>query len=320
MTPRYVLAIDAGGTKCDAILVREDGIVAGWGRAAPPGIGGRHPAAMTEAFEGAMNALPEGAAAVHIGCSGPALPKDLTGTSRAIRFVSYPIKEWEAALCQANHEWGVVALSGTGAFVAAVTADGRQLRLDGVGPLLGDYGSAYEIGLAAMRAAMRSSWHPRHKTTLLEPVLETLGLEAAREMIPLNDVHVGRDRVARIAVAVDRAAAAGDAVASAIIEQAAASLAGTLRDVVEMLEIRSEPYPLVGAGGVIVGSARFWQAFCRLAAEIAPAFKPEVIRLPPVAGVALYALQRMEGIDLETARKNLLASVQEWVRRREAVS
>lgn len=50
---------------------------------------------------------------------------------------------------------GVVVTAGTGVVIIAVDAQDRAHRVDGSGPLLGDRGSGYAIGLAGLRSGMR---------------------------------------------------------------------------------------------------------------------------------------------------------------------
>ncbi len=50
---------------------------------------------------------------------------------------------------------GAVVISGTGTIALAVGADGRRVRSQGWGPLLGDRGAGYDIGLAALQAGER---------------------------------------------------------------------------------------------------------------------------------------------------------------------
>jgi glucosamine kinase len=51
---------------------------------------------------------------------------------------------------------GVLALAGTGSNVAARTSDGALNTAGGWGPILGDYGSGYNIGRQALRVAFRA--------------------------------------------------------------------------------------------------------------------------------------------------------------------
>ncbi|MBI2440301.1 MAG: hypothetical protein HYV35_02905, partial [Lentisphaerae bacterium] len=93
------------------------------------------------------------------------------------------MKEDEAAMALAGEPYGLVVLAGTGSFVHGKTHDGRELHLDGIGPVLGDTGSAYFIGLMALRAAAKSDWHLRFHTTLLKRAYDFYGLRNVSELV-----------------------------------------------------------------------------------------------------------------------------------------
>ncbi|CAM5292884.1 ATPase OS=Streptomyces tendae OX=1932 GN=GUR47_23530 PE=4 SV=1 [Streptomyces tendae] len=121
---------------------------------------------------------------------------------------------------------GVVLAIGTGAVAVGIGADGTYARVDGWGPLLGDDGSGARIGTAGLRAALRAHDGRGPATVLLDAAG---GLFGDLERLPAT---VGGDgnparTAASFAPEVARAADAGDAVAAAILRDAAADLAGT---------------------------------------------------------------------------------------------
>ena len=52
---------------------------------------------------------------------------------------------------------GVIVISGTGAIVYGINADGKEARASGWGYLLGDEGSGYDIGIKGLRAVARAA-------------------------------------------------------------------------------------------------------------------------------------------------------------------
>ncbi|WP_419993170.1 BadF/BadG/BcrA/BcrD ATPase family protein [Streptomyces boninensis] len=119
---------------------------------------------------------------------------------------------------------GVVVSAGTGA--VALWSDGRRcVRVDGLGPILGDHGSGADIGRAGLRAAMAAVEGRGPATSLVEPArqhLGGLGLDGARR---LHEAAHPTELVSDFALAVLRAAEAGDETAAAIVAAAAAALA-----------------------------------------------------------------------------------------------
>lgn len=308
-----ILAVDSGGSKSESVLVRDDGTVLGWGICRIPGVNGRSQRATREAARAAMASVQADIRVLHVACLGANMAKGLSNSSGPFVVQAHLLDEHEGPLNLVDREHGVVVLSGTGAFVHVEAPDGRTLRLDGLGPLLGDCGSGYQIGLRAIRAAVRSSWHPRRRTALEEAVFAAFNVRDPMEMIPLNFDYLDRCVVAAIAADVDRLAEAGDVIARRILEEAAETLAETLRDAIDSLDLAAEPLAMVGTGSVAKRSAIFWTHFCRLAAGFAPNLIPMLEPLPSAAGMALAMLRRLPGVNQAVARENLIVSAGEFL-------
>ena len=295
-----VLAVDAGGTKCEALLVAPDGRLLGWGLCRPedPQAGsswggrGRSVESALAAVRRALGQTTPDSLTVS-GLGRWDVPELMARVSPAAVTV-VPVAEWDAPLALAGVDHGLVVLAGTGAFVFGLRADGRQLHLDGLGPMLGDYGSGSMIGHLALRAVARANWHPRHQTRLTRDVAEVLGIDVDRDGVGklVYYAHEPRDRaeVARLAVRVDAAAVAGDAVALSILHQAADAQAEVIRDAVEALELTDAPTTMVAAGSVATRSTLYWSRLCERVAVFAPLLKPVVPAWPQVVGTALRAL------------------------------
>jgi N-acetylglucosamine kinase len=143
---------------------------------------------------------------------------------------------------------GIVVNAGTGSFALGRDERGRTARAGGWGHVIGDEGAAFDIARQAVRAALRmeEGWGPA--TVLVPMLLEATGSRSANQLLhKLYTEEWPRARAARLAPLVDRAAAAGDAVAEGILNGAAqdlAVLAGAVRgqlwkpdDVVEVAHI-----------------------------------------------------------------------------------
>jgi N-acetylglucosamine kinase-like BadF-type ATPase len=301
----HLLAIDSGGTKCDALLVALDGKPLGRAICQRAGLSGRSEQALVEAVTQALDAAKLDGGELHLASFGRKLP-DAFVAARKIKLVSAHVtNESDATFLLAGKSHGVIALAGTGAFVHARLRDGRELHLDGLGPLLGDYGGGFFIGREALRAALRSDWSPRHKTALRESVFAVYGAKTTQDLIPLNWTVQDRSEIARLAPFVDAAANDGDKIARRILQSAANALAETLRDAVQSRGIANENYPLIGTGSIATRSKIFWTHFCARAQKIAPRFHPQLTQLPAVAGIALSALIKLNAADAKTLRKNL---------------
>ena len=291
---RLSLGVDAGGTKSDAVLIDETGAVIGWGRG-----GSAH-----SLYVGTQAALESYAEAVksalgdhhpnELWVAGPwyrALDALDIGLPE-VRFVQ--ARELTMGLAMALETCGVLVLSGTGSFVGGLTESGQTLTLDGLGPVLGDHGSGYQIGLMGIRAAMASCWSPRRRTVLEQIIPRELGVRTLEGVFDLvYTQHIGRSRIASAARAVARAAEDGDEIARNIILHAADDISEVLADVIGRLGIEDSDLALVASGGVAQGSALYWDRVCERALEIAPRLRPIRPKVRPCVGAALLALKAM---------------------------
>src|SRR5213593_2879322 len=134
-----------------------------------------------------------------------ALRRRLSGLARRVNVIADVEAAWHSTL---GAERGVLVLAGTGSIALGRDARGRWARAGGLGPLLGDEGSAFWIGRAWLRAR---------------------GDEAAARRYAVRSDAVAA--VAALAPAVVRRARRGDRVAAHIVRAAQAQLAGQARAV-----------------------------------------------------------------------------------------
>ncbi len=156
-------------------------------------------------------------------------------------------------------ESGVLVLSGTGsmAWGKARGADGwREARTGGWGPLLGDEGSGWDLGVEALRAVCRADDGRGPSTALSAGVLEALGVPDVRGALALLSLPAQppRARVASLARVVADAADGGDRVANGLIDAAAAHLRAHVEALLVRLELPATT-AVATAGGCFGGRA-----------------------------------------------------------------
>ncbi|MDD2710298.1 MAG: BadF/BadG/BcrA/BcrD ATPase family protein [Verrucomicrobiae bacterium] len=304
-----VLALDSGGTKSEALLLGCDGRVLAHDSYSVPGVSGRSPEAMLRAIEKVLAKYPGDIDTLHLACVGSVLPLGFC-LNRIIRKIELSVfDEVKGPLTLVGQDHGMVVLAGTGSFVYARTKDNRTLRLDGMGPSLGDFGSAFHIGSLAIRAATKSTWHPEGKTSLEQSIPRAFGVDSIESMIELVERRPDRSQIAAAAAVVDADAKAGDAVARAILEEAARCISETIQDVVKTLGIAHEDYVMVGTGSVVTHSKIYWEHLCGLVRAFAPNLRPQVCSLPPVMGLALAVLLELNAGDPAALRKRFFDSM-----------
>jgi N-acetylglucosamine kinase-like BadF-type ATPase len=182
-------------------------------------------------------------------------------------------------------EPGLIVIAGTGSIAFGRNATGKVARAGGWGYIFGDEGSAFDIARQALRAALRheEGWGP--PTALREMLLrETASSTVNDSLHRLYTSEFPRPRIASLAMAVDRAAAEGDAVSIRILETAAqqlATLAGAVRG---QLFPPGDPAQVSYIGGVF-RSTRVLERF-RVLVESESANRVD----PPVYGPAAGAL------------------------------
>lgn len=193
---------------------------------------------------------------------------------------------------------GVAVIAGTGSIAVARGEKYRTIYAGGWGYLLGDEGSGYALSLAALRAVANMADGRGPETKLASVLIEKLQLKQPRDLIAM--VYSGKlDRPALAALAplVIDSADAGDAVASAIVEQGAQQLAAAAATCIRDAKLQS-PVPLVLAGGLLLGSASYRERLLRAleAKSIHPA--PVTLVSEPAEGAVKLAFGMLDEVYL----------------------
>jgi N-acetylmuramic acid 6-phosphate etherase len=117
----------------------------------------------------------------------------------------------------------VLILSGTGSCCFGRASDGRTAKSGGRGHIIGDRGSACDIGQRGLRALMSSYDHTGRWPLLGAAILDTLALNEPEDLDSWA-IEAGKKEIASAAVAVFHAAAKGDRIAAGILKDAAGAL------------------------------------------------------------------------------------------------
>jgi N-acetylglucosamine kinase-like BadF-type ATPase len=274
---QLLLAVDAGGTKSDACLAIADGAgnfrVLGLGRSSagnPLSVG----------FDAASRAIGEAIQLARkesgrptdkitravfsiAGAAGPELRSQFTAWARKnavaerLAFVSDVLPVLAAGTPDCC---GVALISGTGSSAFGRSADGRTTLVGGWGYILGDDGSGFAIGRAAVRFALEDLEANTSLQPLTRTVLDELRAKSTRDITEaVYRSAEPRAVVASLAPRILELADTDDASAKTILNDAAHDLALIAARAAKFLGWANGPFPLALGGGVLVASTRLQQ-------------------------------------------------------------
>lgn len=304
-----ILGVDGGQTSTAALLASSDGTILGVGFGGPANH--IHEAGGMERMQRSLRDAVT-AAFAQAGITPVAVVSACFGMTGAAEYVAQVAPQFlTAGQLSAYHDVvtalagasiatpGVVVIAGTGAIAYGRSADGRAAQADGWGYLMGDEGSAYAIGLAALRAAAQAE-DRRGPATLLRAYVprfwHAADLRAVRAL--LYGGQMTRAEIAGLAWVTACAADQGDAVAQAILTAAGQSLA---RSALAVIAALGEQQPLVYPTGGVFRSERWvLRAFSDSLSSAAPALEIRRPAFPQVVGALLLA-QQQAGLPLDEA-------------------
>ena len=255
---RYVIGIDAGGTKTVGLLADETGQVIAEERGSGANLQTHGELEVEKVFDDIMEALAQGRtiSAVGLGIAGVDRPHDeavIRGILRRLghRETVRVVNDAAIALMAGAADGvGIVVLAGTGSISYGQDRAGKSARAGGFGFLLADEGSGYWLGHQALRATVRAADGRGPETRMMPIVFEALEVSSVSDLVPrVYEKGLPKHRIAALAGVVQRARDEGDAVAAELIESGARELALAARAVARQLDLGDGPFPVVLAGG-----------------------------------------------------------------------
>src|SRR5262249_25842367 len=164
---RCVLGLDGGGTKTDCVLMDDIGAILARTRSGPS-----NPsrvaldvavAALTQAAQDALSTAhksPTDVAAIYAGIAGVGAAEAIPQVTRRLQ-IAFPNaavtvdSDLKMSLAATREIPSILVIAGTGSAVIGRTSPETFAREGGLGPILGDPGSAYDIGRKAAIFGLR---------------------------------------------------------------------------------------------------------------------------------------------------------------------
>ena len=200
------------------------------------------------------------------------------------------IADAEAALVDAfGTAPGLLVIAGTGSIALGRTAEGSLVRVGGWGAQLGDDGSAYAIGLEALRAVLRAH-DGRAPPTGLAAVVSRHTSGVRTERAGAWAARASKAAIAALAPDVI-ALSAADAAAASIVRAAVAELADHARTLARRT-LPGEPTPALALTGGLLAPGRPLRDLLR--AELGTAFAIREADVDAARGAATLARRAAE--------------------------
>lgn len=307
MSNRYYLAADGGGSKLQAVLYDENFDVIRTGTMSGTNVMFKPVEETKLEMDRLLDVLLDGVSTLTsadvclVGSEGY-FQESLQRRCRVeeMHTHSEPCMGLAAAFCES----GALALSGTGSD-AFVIKDGKVLvYVGGWGPLFGDEGSGYDIGLSSIKAAIYAYDGRRPTTVLADMITEKFALNGLWDIVALmNRNPNARHEIASVAKLTAKAAEQGDPVALLIYRHAAHEMA--LQAITAIRRAYDDwNGKLVLMGGAWKGSSVMATAF---ESEVKQAYPETQLILPvydPVIGCVILRALR-EGMPMEEIQARL---------------
>jgi N-acetylglucosamine kinase len=304
----HVLGIDAGGSKTVCLLADQNGSIIAESRGGGANLQSSGELdlekVLHQVMEQALGDRDIRPAAICLGIAGVDRPRDADAVRGIMRRIGYKSRVLVvndaliALVAGVGDDHGLVVIAGTGSIVYGRDAAGRTARSGGWGYLLGDEGSAFWMGRAALTAVVRQFDRRGPGTLLTGLVLDELGLESPMGLIhAVYDDRLGRHAATRLVAVVQQAADAGDAVAHDILDRAAIELAAAASAVVSALGVRGDVFRTVLAGGVFPVAPSLTRSLIGRLSELAPRSEVRLLQVEPAIGAVRLALAAARGED-----------------------
>ena len=302
----HVIGIDAGGTKTVCLLADMHGTVVSRSRSTGANLQAvgelQVEKVLHEVMEQAIGDRAIVPSVICLGIAGVDRPGDhavIQGIMKRIGFKARILIVNDALVALeagAPGQPGVVVISGTGSIAYGRNTAGQAARSGGWGYVLGDEGSGYWIGRAALRAVLRAADHRGPRTLLTQMLLEHFQVAQPQALIhAVYHSHLSPAAIGALATSVQTAFREGDPAAIGILKGAADELEGAALSVARRLDLMSEAFTFVLSGGIFRAIPWLEQELARRLPVTAPRSTTTLLDREPAEGAVRLALDEARG-------------------------
>ena len=304
-----VAGVDGGASKTVAVIADGNGTILGEGRAGPSNYHNIGVQAAAFAIRNAVKRARSDAGLTGkleisvVALAGIDSKQDMTTASQFVKRAkiaktSIVIHDSVAAIyATTKGRPGIVVNSGTGSFAAGINSKGAYARAGGWGYIAGDEGSAYDIGLKAIKMAFRSFDGREDNTELSKILKRRFRLEEVDDLVSRiyhNGLSV--EQIAAVAPEVI-SSARRDKISRRIVNDAGTELGQLVCAVAARLGMTRHRFPVVAVGGSF-----------RSGTYLIRALKAEVRGCCPKAHVTIQ-------VDIEPAQGSLSIALEAFRKR-----
>lgn len=294
------LGLDCGGSTCRALVLDENGEAIFRGQSGAANLSTTPPAALRDHLKKALEGCPpvDAACAAFAGLLGsPERERALEiltslGLPESIRLEP----DFAATLAACPEGTDLCVLAGTGSLVCSRIRGGTLEKTGGLGALLGDDGSAFAIGRAALRDFLDA---PHSSSEAARGAIEALceTLDPAEIVGKVYRAPSPAAFVAKLAASVGLRARNGEPDAFHLVETQMTALAELAAQHARRLGLEAKGLRIALAGGLWQGSAAFREAFLRAleARGKIEGASVEHLKRPPVEGAVKLAMETAYG-------------------------
>ncbi len=189
----------------------------------------------------------------------------------------------------------VAVVCGAGINCVGVAASGRRVRYPALGRITGDWGGGLGLAKEVLLSTSRHEDGRGEPTALTRAVAAHFDLPTAvavAEAVHLRELDP--DRIHELVPLLFEVAAAGDRVATAIVQRQASEIVLFATATLRRLDLLDSPADIVLGGGILTSAnpVLLDDVYAGLARD-APLGRPVVLDIGPVVGAALLGLEQV---------------------------